>query len=241
MQISVSDVESRRFGIIVARARNFSATDRDSLLRFCKDNRVGLAIVRAPASNPQAAHALEDIGARLMDTLVDYRIEIAGDAALPECKGFALRAAGAPDIEEIRGLARRIFTNYPSHYTADPRLDPGAVGEGYAEWAASHVGGKSREAIVALIGGKIVGFSAVEFDKENLSGRLALVGIDEAARGKGIYPAFLRHHLARCKEQGGRNFFAATQITNFRSQKAWLRAGFEPYAIEHTFHLWLAS
>lgn len=240
MQISISDVESRRFGFVVVRANDFTADNWTVLQKFCEDNGAALAVVRVSGAKAQAIHALEDAGARLMDTLVDYRLMICGDETWPECQGFVLRTAEAGDVEDIRQVALRVFSNYSSHYTADSRLDTRCISEGYAEWATSYVLEPFKCVCVALAGDKIMGFSAVEFDKEKSEGRLALVGIDEAARGKGIYPAFLRHHLAWCKDQGGREFCAATQITNLRSQNVWLRFGFEPCGIVHTFHKWFA-
>ena len=48
----------------------------------------------------------------------------------------------------------------------------------------------------------------------------------------------LTHGLEWCKRQGCRRMIVSTQAANVPVQRVWLRLGYEPYRIEHTFHKW---
>jgi GNAT superfamily N-acetyltransferase len=237
MRIFVSPVESSRFGLILARADDFAAADWDELADFCARNNVAMAVVRTPAEDAKAAEALASRGASLMDTLAQYRIAIGADPPWPACEGFALRMADAGDAGAIRAVVLAVFAGYSNHYAADPRLDAAAATEGYAEWAASHLGaGDSKGVCVAVIGGAVVAISALTCDRG--AGAVSLIGVAPAARRHGIGAAMLQHHLAWCRERGAKWFSISTQSDNLASQRLLARLSFEPRGALNTFHKW---
>lgn len=237
MRIFISPAESKRFGLVLARADGFAAADWDELADFCARNNVAMAVIRTPADDAEAVETLAGRGARLMDTLAQYRVAIGADPPWPVCQGFALRMADAGDAGAIRAVVLAAFAGYPNHYAADPRLDAAAATEGYAEWAASHVGGgDSKGVCVAVTSGAVVAISALACDGED--GTLALIGVAPAARRRGIGAAMLQQHLAWCCERGAKWFSISTQSHNLASQRLLARLGFEPRGTLHTFHKW---
>ena len=68
--VILSDLDTNRFGVVVARAGQASQETLPEVLEYCGENRVELLIARCSTNDVKTTHALERNGFLLMDTLV---------------------------------------------------------------------------------------------------------------------------------------------------------------------------
>ena len=241
MHVFVSDSESRRFGVTIARADDFGSADWDDLQEFCRSHRVLMAVIRVPVSDMSAVHLLERQGALLMDTLVYLEMNVA-PVPSPACEGFSLRFAMSADLEGIRRIVIQTFTSYPGHYHADPRFDPASVAEGYADWVLSQVEAGDLDTVcVALSGGSIVGVSTIKAELEQSVGHWQFCAVAPEFRQKGVAMAFVQYHLNWCAKRHLKRFCTSTQIANLQSLRLMTRLGLRPNKACYTFHKWFET
>jgi GNAT superfamily N-acetyltransferase len=237
--ISLSELDSRRFGVTVARATVIAA-DLGKALAFCRDNRVELLVARCAVREVAVAHGLEQAGARIMDTLVYYTRSLSSRRPPAAASTEATIRPGAPeDAEGVRAVAGQAFHRYLGHYHADPRLDAARADEAYVDWAGRALAeaGGSGAFQVADRAGRIVGFLAARLVAPD-EADIALNAVVPELHGRGIYGALLAANLEWARSQGAARVVISTQLANLASQKALVRAGFEPRDSQYTFHLW---
>lgn len=236
--ITLSELERARFGVVTAKASALRTGDVPGALAFCREHGVELLIARCPASDLEAAHALEGVGARLMDVLVYFARDLAAPLTPPRAV-VRIRESRPEDAGAVRDLARLAFRAYLGHYHADPRLDRAACDEAYADWAyrsclSTDV---ADEVLLAEDGRGVLGFLTLRARSAE-EREIVLNGVDPAAQREGIYGALLHEALSRSASRGAARVLVSTQITNLPVQRAWVRAGFEPAESHFTFHLW---
>ena len=236
----ISELDTARFGIRVARAADFDAVDVAPLVAWCREGGVRLLIARCPSSRPGAAHAMESAGGRLMDTLVYWSRDLERRPFEAAAGKRPVRPATAGDRSRLSEVARASFNGYYGHYHADPRLDPAAATEGYADWALRLLAGSGPDSTVLLAEeeGRPMGFG-VFVQREGQACDFLLAGVDPAAQGGGLYRAILSGGMEWATAAGCRRIYSSTPITNLGVQKVWARLGMELSDAVYTFHLWL--
>jgi ribosomal protein S18 acetylase RimI-like enzyme len=236
-----SEIDSRRFGIPIARASVQDLTELSSAWRWCGEERVRMLILRVPASCADVAIAVEEAGGRLMDTLVTWEAQAAPEPPGDLPAGIGIRhAAGVADANLAAQLARGIFAGYASHYGADSRLSQKDVAEVYPSWAAAScaaAAGGGRGFLFVQRDGVDVGFAALARGDEATD--IELFGIAADARARGIGSTLLQHAVAHATRGGARRVRYATHLANLAAQRMLCRCGFVPCQARHTFHCWL--
>lgn len=232
---------AQRFGVRVALVDTLTAAGLEAVLARCAAEDVHLLIARCPTTDLPAAHALEAAGARLMDTLVYYRRALGPDAPPlpPPPVEAAIRAARAEDADRVEAIAAAAFAGYASHFHADPRLERAACDAVYTSWARQSVltPGVADAVIVAEVEGRVAGFLTLKWADET-TGEGPLYGVAPEFQGRGLGQALLHHGLHWFAERGAARMQMSTQVTNTRSQTAWIRQGFRPDHSLYTFHRW---
>lgn len=118
-------------------------------------------------------------------------------------------------VAVLEQLAAAAFTDYKSHYFANPFLDRSGIPAGYAEWALSFAApdDETRCALLAKRGSsdEIVGFATVALDSEP---ELALVAVAPSHSGHGLYAAILREVEAHLAVSGYEACAISTQVHN---------------------------
>lgn len=237
VQRSVLDEE--RFGIPSARAAHVTSENLAAVLDFCADEGVTFLIARCPATDLQAAQAMEAHGFRLMDTLVYYTHNVQQTPIPAELRSVPMRSVRPGEETAVQLVATEAFRNYAGHYHADPRLPQTACDAVYQSWAYRACISKAvaDQVLVAEVHGEIVGFAALRQPHPE-EGEGVLYGVRPKARGQGVYWSLLLHSLEWCRDQGCLRMIIPTQITNLIVQKVWVRCGFEPSGAYYTFHKW---
>ncbi|MEM9952581.1 MAG: GNAT family N-acetyltransferase [Chloroflexota bacterium] len=239
MKISLSDIDKKRFGITVAIAQDIAMDDIEATEHFCIDNHVEMCITRVATTDLQVIQKLEDIGYRLMDTLVYYAFKFNKKVIPDDTNDHYIRPAQANDAESVVDIATASFKGYFGHYHADPRLPNDKCDEVYIDWAEKSV--RSREITDAVLivenDGQLNGFATMRQLSE-ADGEGVLFGVAPHAQGQGIYRTMMIHGMRWCKQQGLSRMLVSTQITNIAVQKVWARLGFEMNHGYYTLHKW---
>jgi len=239
LSVWLSPLETSRFGVRTARAQDVTFEDIPAVLDFCAREDVCLLIARCPADDLRAAQSLEQVGGRLMDTLIEYRRDLQKGPIPEEESSVAIRSARSEDEEALRRLAAEAFRGYRGHYHADPRLDAAKADEAYVDWAVRSCRGELADDVLVAVGEgeMLLGFITLCANRsEEVEARL--FAVSAAARGTGVSRALLVGALRWSRRRGARCVSISTQITNIAAQKAWVRVGFEPSRAHYTFHVW---
>jgi|SRR6185436_17221180 len=236
-QFALSPLEERRFGVRTVRVNELAPGDLPALLSFCRANAVRMVIARCPTGELGTAQALEEAGARLMDTLLYYALELARapEKALPA----HLRLARKDELEPLLAIATDSFRGYSGHYHADPRLDRAACDATYTSWVErSLLDPTVADAVYTCeLDGEPAAFATMRRNSDE-EGEGVLFGVAPRAQGRGIYADLIRAGIEWCRARGMKRMVVSTQVTNLAVQKVWVRQGFEPSASYYTFHLW---
>lgn len=241
MNVSLSAVDSDRFGVRIARAVIITSPDLSAALDFCRAQAVQMLITRCPVAAIGTVQAMEGAGFRLMDTLLYFQRDLARDPLPTDAaNAVTLRAANADDADTLASIARRAFAGYLSHYHADMRLDRAACDAAYTDWARNSVlksGVADRVLLAEDAAGIPLGFLTLRrLNSAETDG--PLFAVTPEAQGQGVGRALMLAGLRWSQEQGAARMIMSTQVTNTQSPRVWMRLGFVPHSAEYTFHKW---
>jgi predicted acetyltransferase len=238
--LQFSPRDSARFELRVFRGV-VDNVDTDALAAEIDRERVDVAILRIPARmlgalNGFARHGLAPIVA---DTLVWYDTDLPASRTAPGANSaVTLRAATEKDAELLADMAREIFADYVSHYHANPLFEHDKILEGYAEWAARHVGATDGSAAwLVEHAGELAGFSCCRADRASGTAIGVLNGVLPSARGRGIYRGMLRAMVDAFAEMGMKRFEISTQVHNVAVQRVWMAHGLVLRSASNTVHV----
>lgn len=231
-----SAIDSDRFGVAVGKVQLASHADLAAALDDARAEGLDLLIARTSANDLAAAHALEDAGFRLMDSILYFRRPLADPS--PPAADF-VRLARLSDVDAVVAVAQMAFHDYPGHYRSDPRL-PRELADGiYPDWARRSLTDQPTVAdrvLVAEVDGEIAGFGALKFQGEVADG--TLFGVAPAWRGRGVYRELLLAALDAARVAGCTVMEYSTQLTNIPAQRTITRLGFTLDHAVFTFHRW---
>lgn len=238
--MSLSELDSQRFGMVTAKTNLESLDDLKATESFVIENKVELTIARIPATNIAVVHAAMRAGFILMDTLAYYSYDLLNDHHIDNQESPGVRVATESDAIKIKELSNRAFHAYDAHYHVDSRLDKRICDEVYADWAYRSCLSKSVADVVLLheIDGQIVGFATVKLSPLNQLAEGPLFAVDIPFRGQGVFKNLLRNALLWAKGKECSSFVYATQITNIAVSRTLCRVGFTPLRYVYTFHRW---
>lgn len=234
--ISLSELDTQRFGVRTARATCGSADEVARLEAFCNEHAVQLVITRCDTKDITTVHALEMHQHLLMETLPHYTFDyVKHDLPDVQSGAFTVRTLKEGEADAVKQIAQEAFADYGlGHYHADPKLDNTRCDALYADWAYNACISKQVASHVAVVesGGELIGFTALKNDKE-----IQLNAVRPAFQGRGVYAILLRHALAYMQGKTS-TVHVSTTLNNIAVQKVWVRLGFEPLRSEYTFHKW---
>jgi len=243
--IARSDLESARFGVEFGRL-DVAAVPPGALAEaVATADAEGLQVLsaRVDSTDLERARALEDVGFRIMDTLVYYRRDLSSTSVeAPEADFERPTDLTSADAEACSSIARRAFRGYVGHYHTDPRLSDDAADEAYADWIARLLLGATagQIAVGSAKHGKLVGF-LVGQRREPGTSEIILNAVSPDVQRNGTYTALLRDYLHRVRHRGDGEVVISTQLQNYPVQTVWARAGFTLFRSYHTLHRWAAA
>lgn len=237
--VSLSEIDSNRFGVNIARSNLATSDNLASVLEFCKEKQVDLLISRCGSTDIASVHAMEKAGFLLMDTLVYLKKDLRDYSPQSFHSEVNYRTVKPDDIPQVVEVARSSFSGYRGHYHADPLLDAHKATEAYASWAERCCEDPSVAArvLVAEFQDEIVGFRAIRVNSPQQA-EFILAGVSPQARNKGVYRGFVIEGLRWCKEIGAEEVLVSTLLVNTAVQKACTQMGFGAHNSYYTFHKW---
>lgn len=238
-----SAVDTARFGVRIGRVQLGGPAALRPAIETSRLEQLRLLFIRCPTDQLALVHALEEAGARLMDTLLYYRRRLPKDDLPAELRPNRIRVFREDDQPGVEAIARQSFAGYQGHYHADPALDRARADEGYVEWALQCCRSRSAQSEVLVAEdsqGRPCGFFVVRLNTPQ-EGEGWLAAVSPAAEGRGLYWSLLVHAMRWCRERQAARIIVSTQLTNLATQKTYGRLGFDLQASYYTFHLWFPA
>jgi len=232
------------------RARVLDRLVEEAVRRAEGEDRADCLVHRCQADDAPAIHALERRGFLLMDTLVDYVVNLEKPDSsltvpLPPA-GTTLRPAAASDLEGLLAVARSAFEEHPGRFHSDERIPHAGAVRVYEEWIRSCLEGWADRIVVADCRGSIAGYSAWKKPSE-LERRL---GIELGHYSIGaVSPEHAASGLFRALTAEGMHYLSLharlaegpTHAANVPVQRAYASLGWRAAGARHGFHRWSKS
>lgn len=249
LTVSPSAAESARFGLTVSRVVVGADTEdvaaaAAALETVLRDAAEDLVVVRYPSQWARLGAAAAASGRAILpaDVLMYWEIPAAAlrtDAPALAAQDLRLIVPGRAD-DEIVGALRTVvadsFRGYGNHYTANPALDPELALAGYLEWAETSLRRNPSDVVLLARGGTPAGIATLEGSPDGRDLEILLAGMTGALQGQGLYAHLLAGIAEEAAARGFERVIISTQAHNVRAQRAWVRAGFKPFAAVTTLH-----
>jgi GNAT superfamily N-acetyltransferase len=242
VNISLSELDKQRFGIVTAKTSFDVNENVNEALSWCDEKKVELLITRIPTEKIALAQELEQAGFFLADTLVYFRNKHILDTEIKLPENYKWRVATPADAEAVEKFAEKSFAGYGGHYHADPRLNKADCDLVYSSWAANSCRNNDFADVVYLITHEDapIGFATIKIIDTDMA-EVVLSGVHPDYQGKGIYLALISLAKKWAIQRQLTQLILSTQVTNLAVQKVWCRLGFEPYKSFYTFHKWFTE
>lgn len=241
MIFELSELDTNRFGIIIAKVKDFNKEDIHEINSRCKENIVRMLIARIATTELATAQALENDGFQLMDTIVYYQFDYSKKGTSQPIGTIQLRNISGDHYSAgvVKDIAKSTFAGYMGHYHSDPMLDSEKCDEAYVDWAyRSCIDSNVSDAVVSpMIEDQIAGFGTLKIHSPVL-GEIILAGVSPSYQKQGLYQAIILGGMNWLHSNGCTQIILSTQITNIAVQKVWARCGFEMSHSYYTFHKW---
>ncbi|MFL6720230.1 MAG: GNAT family N-acetyltransferase [Sphingomonas sp.] len=240
-----SALESARFGVEFGRLDATAVRPGALADAVAAADAEGLQVLsaRVDSTELKLLTTLEDLGFRLMDTLVYYGRDPSKSVSGIKTSGLEppMDLTGA-DAETCAAIARRAFHDYVGHYHTDPRLAAEAADEAYADWISRLLltPAAGQICVGSAKQGRLVGF-LVGQRRDPGTSEIVLNAVSPQEQRGGRYTALLLHYLHRVGRRGDREVVISTQLQNTAVQSVWARTGFTLFRSYHTLHRWAAD
>ncbi|MEO5974514.1 MAG: GNAT family N-acetyltransferase [Ilumatobacteraceae bacterium] len=171
------------------------------------------------------------------DTLVYFSLKVGSrPTSIMPSTDYRIRPATMADRKDLSTLVGATFTNYASHYSANPIFQEKDVRDGYIEWATSYLGQETFETLLARTkSDALSGFITMKVDPD--MAEIILNGVHPVHQGHGIYAGLLDHALAVGQLRGVDEVVISTQVSNIRAIRTWIRGGFTLDFSINTIHV----
>jgi len=220
----ILDWDSDYWGVRIARVGD---PDVDE---WAREHGVACAYLLVPADDSASAHRAEERGFRLMDV----RVELDAPVARTE---QPVRAHREDDVERLRAIARRNHAD--TRFYADPNFPRELCDELYDTWIRRSCEGWADAVLVAEAERSPAGY--VSLHERGDAGSIGLIGVDAAARGRGVGEALVRGALDWCAQRGLERCTVVTQGRNVPAQRLFQKCGFRTSSVDLWFHKWWSA
>jgi dTDP-4-amino-4,6-dideoxy-D-galactose acyltransferase len=166
---------------------------------------------------------------------VDIRVELALDRLPNGRPASNCVLAGPNDLTATVGLARGAFE--ASRFFRDRRFPAGKAEELFSIWTESGIIRADGFTVLLRLDEGPAGFASARVSSGD-SGRIELVAVSPAARGRGVGLQLLDACLAELSRRGVARVSVVTQGSNDAAQRLYERAGFRTRSLGIWFHGW---
>lgn len=210
----------------------------DEIANLMTALRPEIAVTRWPAGLTALGALLVDRRLRVVpaETLIYWESRLPVEAL---ATGIAVDSLSAHPsyVATLPRLVSDVFAGYDSHYSASPELDPGAVLDGYVEWAVRTASANPHDTFVAHDGGRPLAFATTVKLTDGTTVEVELAGTHPREQRRGVYRSLLNGVMVAAGAQGAGRLIISTQAANTAVQRSWVRLGLRPFAAYTTVHL----
>ena len=228
--------DSEFWGIPVARLRGaeLTAEESDRVLVWCRDRDVRCLYFAANGSSGRTLEVAAQAGFAFVDVRLDLDMEVRSSP--PAAVDVACTRADPRETHLLVEMARTAYDD--TRFLKDSRFDRGRAAELYARWIAQDV--RERSVLVArerATGSPPLGFISCQLEGPR-EGRIGLVGVTAAARGRGVGRALVNAALRFFSDHSVGHVRVATQGTNVAAVRLYESTGFRIRETRIWFHRW---
>jgi GNAT superfamily N-acetyltransferase len=231
---SLLDWDSAFWGVRVGRTTPAGVSGHQAKLRhWTQANRVQCLYLTCPDGDPHVIEAAKRFGFRLMESRIEYAKPMNGPPPPPDPR---IRPVHASDVEPLSRIARA--AHHDSRFYADSNLPDARCDDLFAAWIVnSCCDGFADWVLVADIDGQPQGYVTGQTDAGG-AGRIGLIAVSEAFRGRGLGRALLDGAAERFSRDGAAMIVVATQARNRPAVRLYSRHGFVQRGLSHDLHWW---
>lgn len=238
----ISSLDTRRFGFNIGRIDDPGILCSPGFPHELRVRNIQLVISRVAAEDVQTLNVLEDMGFRVMDIQITWRLSMEHPTDhRSRNTGIMIREGKPTDKMDLRRIAESAFDNY-GHYFADQHLDKSRCREIYPDWAERTLiaTAAADKVFVAEAEGRVVGFLSFRvFQKDSARYAASAMGaVEEQFRGRNIFSALVLAGIG----WGQENHLAWEEhnvlAINYPVNRVFSKLGFSPVSSWVTLHYW---
>lgn len=199
---------------------------------WCADHDVRLVSCRLDHRQLRASMALEEVGFRFLEMVVEPRFDLVDGGAAPD-RELLIGDATPGDLVAIEEIAYSAFTT--GRFLLDPRLPSELSRRRYAAWVRSSFERPDHTVLKAERDGELVGFFIVERRRDG-SVYWHLTAVAPGWQGKGIGSTLWRAMLLRHRTEGATSVSTTISGHNVPALNLYARLGFRFTSAQMTFH-----
>ena len=199
--------------------------------------------IKLSTQNVLATHSVENLGFRLMDTVLDFVVDLQ-DFALEVMPNTTTEQAGTADLVELVDLMDLSFANHFGRFNSDPKLREHASSI-YRAWIESSINGYADFVLKAVIDKEIAGTSVWKLPspseiKSGISlAHFSIGAVHPKHFGKGVFNSLTLAGMLLMKDLGIRFIEGPTHINNHGIHRSYQQLGWKILGARNTFHLWM--
>jgi dTDP-4-amino-4,6-dideoxy-D-galactose acyltransferase len=217
-------------------ANRLHQEDMTCALAWCEMHAIDCLYFLADADDALSTRMVEEHCFNLMDvrmTLELRSLDTLPDADLRPC----IRLCAPDDAPALRAIAR--LGHRDSRFYYDPHFPEAMCDALYEIWIEKSCAGAADAVLVAQDQGQPAGYIACHLDQHH-GGQIGLVGVAEAARGRGIGRALVAESLRWFAVHGARQVSVVTQGRNVQAQRLYQHCGFLTRSVQLWYHRWFS-
>lgn len=221
--------DSDHYGFPIARIscshlvpESISAIDQ-----WCAENAIRCLYFLASSDDYESVCAATTGNFILADTRVSYVLELVGRSSKPPvCTSHSLyiRRQHSCDIDILCSIASRSYLH--SRFCFDEHFPHARACQLYVEWIRKSCEHSGAVVFVAEQKNRIVGYIACNVDTSTNTGNIALMAVDNSARGAGVGHSLVETACEWFVTQSMTCVNVVTQGRNIPAQRLYQRCGF---------------
>jgi len=229
--------DSEHWGFPVARINGNELTEAaaQEAMRWCEEHKVRCLYFAADGTSAETLQAAWSSGFRFVDVRVDMEANVSSVVAPTQGKGEC-REARLEDLPSMERLARTAHKD--TRFFKDTNFDRQKAADLYALWIARNFREHKVFASTAADGNQgAAGYATADIDG-NEAGRIGLVAVSPAARGRGLGHCLVDNAVGWCRSHGAKRVRVVTQGTNVPALRLYESCGFKVADVKVWFHRW---
>lgn len=229
--------DSQFFGKRIARMRvpRLDEESATEIERWCVAEGIECLYFLADFSDKKTALLAQEWGFHFVDVRMTLTKVVSNMNSESSAVGFTIRGAVDADIPALRAIARN--AHHDSRFYYDAHFPPEKCNEMYETWIEKSVRGWARRVLVADAGRGPEGYLTCNLQQSG-GGEIGLVGVAEAARGRGVGKSLVREGLQWFAQNGATVVSVVTQGRNASAQRLYQKCGFTSHSVGIWFHRW---